>query len=62
MKMKFVEGGNFTGTPADSAYYILNETAVEKMGLEKPIYRQQISFHDRKGTIKGIVKDFNFQS
>ena len=62
MRMKFAEGGNFTGTPADSAYYILNETAVEKMGLKKPYIGKQISFHDRKGTIKGVVKDFNFQS
>lgn len=62
MRMKFVEGGNFTGTPADSSYYILNETAVQKMGLKKPYAGQQISFHDHKGTIIGVVQDFNFQS
>jgi ABC-type antimicrobial peptide transport system permease subunit len=62
MRMKFVEGDNFTGTPADSAYYILNETAVEKMGLKPPYVGQQITFHGQKGTIKGVVKDFNFQS
>jgi putative ABC transport system permease protein len=62
MKMKFLEGGNFTGTPADSAYYILNETAVKKMGLKRPYAGQQISFHDAKGTILGVVQDFNFQS
>jgi ABC-type antimicrobial peptide transport system permease subunit len=62
MKIKFVEGGNFTGRPADSSYYILNESAVKQMGLKKPYTGQQISFHDRKGTIKGVVKDFNFQS
>ena len=43
MKIKFVEGQNFTGTPADSAYYILNETAVKKMGL-KPPYVGQANF------------------
>ncbi len=62
MKIRFAEGNNFTGSPADSAYYILNETAVQKMGLKKPYVGQQISFHERKGTIKGVVKDFNFQS
>jgi ABC-type antimicrobial peptide transport system permease subunit len=62
MKMKFIEGGNFTGTPADSAYYILNETAVKKMNLKPPYVGQPISFHEKKGTIIGVVKDFNFKS
>ncbi|HUZ57387.1 MAG TPA: ABC transporter permease [Hanamia sp.] len=62
MKIKFMEGNNFTGTPADSAYYILNETAVKQMGLKPPYVGQPISFHENKGTILGVVKDFNFQS
>src|SRR6185437_2037151 len=62
MKIKFLEGGNFAGTPADSSHFILNETAVKKMGLKPPYAGQQISFHNNKGTIIGVVKDFNFQS
>ena len=62
MRMKMVEGQNFTGAPADSAYYILNETAVKTMGLKPPYVGQQVSFHDKKGTVLGIVQDFNFQS
>jgi ABC-type antimicrobial peptide transport system permease subunit len=62
MRIEFLEGQNFTGTPADSAYYILNETAVKQMGLKQPYVGQQISFHENKGTILGVVKDFNFQS
>ena len=62
MNMKFIEGGNFTGTPVDSSYYVLNETAVKKMGLKQPYVGQPISFHGVKGTIKGVVRDFNFQS
>jgi ABC-type antimicrobial peptide transport system permease subunit len=62
LKMKLVEGSNFSGTPADSAYYILNETAVKQMALKKPWVGQQISFHGTKGTILGIVQDFNFRS
>jgi putative ABC transport system permease protein len=62
MKIKMAEGGNFTGTPADSSSFILNKTAVQKMGLKAPYVGQQISFHDRKGTIIGVVQDFNFQS
>ncbi|MEP7251385.1 MAG: ABC transporter permease [Ginsengibacter sp.] len=62
MKIKMLEGRNFTGTPADSAYYILNETAVRQMGLKSPYTGKQISFHNREGTILGVVHDFNFQS
>jgi hypothetical protein len=52
MRMKFVEGCNFTGTPADSASY----------SLKAPYVGQQISFHNNKGSITGVVRDFNFQS
>ncbi len=62
MKIRFVEGSNFSGTPADSSHFILNETAVQKMGLKPPYVGQQISFHDNKGIIIGVVQDFNFQS
>jgi ABC-type antimicrobial peptide transport system permease subunit len=62
MKIKMVEGNNFTGKPADSSSFILNKTAVQKMGLKAPYVGQQISFHNKKGTIIGVVQDFNFQS
>ena len=62
MKIKFLEGHNFTGTPADSSYYILNQTAVKQMGLKPPYVGQPISLQENKGTILGVVKDFNFQS
>jgi len=62
MKIKIVEGGNFSGMPADSSSFILNKTAVEKMGLKAPYVGQQISFHENKGIIIGVVQDFHFQS
>ncbi len=62
MKIHFLEGGNFAGNAADSSHYIVNETAVKAMGLKPPYVGQQISFHLRKGTIIGVVKDFNFES
>ncbi len=62
LKIKFLEGENFTNTPADSAYYILNETAVKQMNLKPPYTGQPITFHNVAGTIRGVVKDFNFQS
>jgi ABC-type antimicrobial peptide transport system permease subunit len=62
MKIQMAEGSNFSGTPADSAHFILNETAVKKIGLAKPYIGQQIGYHQYKGTLIGIVKDFNFKS
>jgi putative ABC transport system permease protein len=62
MRMKLIEGRNFSGTPADSASFILNQTAVKKMGLKPPYVGQQISFHEKKGMISGIVQDFNYHS
>ena len=62
MKIKFIEGSNFSGTPSDSNHYILNESAVKAMGLMPPYVGQQIKFHDREGSIIGVVKDFNYQS
>ena len=32
------------------------------MGLKPPYVGQQISLHDKPGTIKGVLHDFNFQS
>ncbi|QEC51920.1 putative permease [Anseongella ginsenosidimutans] len=62
MKMELLEGRNFTGTPADSNLYIINEAAVKKMGLKPPYAGQTIRFHGRKGTIIGVVGDFNYKS
>jgi ABC-type antimicrobial peptide transport system permease subunit len=62
MKIKFLEGENFTGIPSDSSHYILNETAVKQMELKPPYVGQSISFHGNNGTILGIVEDFNFKS
>lgn len=62
MKMELLEGRNFTGTPADSGLFILNETAVQEMGLKPPYTGQSIRFHSREGTIAGVVRDFNYKS
>ncbi|SEL54073.1 ABC transporter permease [Parapedobacter koreensis] len=60
--IQLLEGRNFSGTPADSNLYIVNEAAVKEMGLTPPYVGQPISFHSRAGTIIGVVRDFNFQS
>ncbi|MBZ4191465.1 ABC transporter permease [Niabella beijingensis] len=61
LKLTFLEGQDFAGTPADSNKYIVNETAVKQMGLKPPYLNQPITSHSRKGYIAGVVKDFNFQ-
>ncbi|QJB36554.1 ABC transporter permease [Chitinophaga oryzae] len=60
-KMQLMAGNNFSGTPADSGHYILNETAVKEMGLKDPV-GQRFSLWKRQGTIVGVIKDFHFAS
>jgi putative ABC transport system permease protein len=61
MKMKLAEGSNFTGIATDSMHYILNETAVRRMGLKDPVGKR-FKLHDVDGTIIGVVRDFNYAS
>jgi ABC-type antimicrobial peptide transport system permease subunit len=61
MGLQFAAGSGFTGTPADSTNYILNETAIKAMNMKDPIGKSFI-YHEKKGTIVGVVKDFHFQN
>lgn len=66
MQMELLEGENFTGSPTDSAYFILNETAVRATGIEDPVGKpfifQPNSFSNyENGKIIGVVKDFHFK-
>jgi len=61
-KMQMKEGDVFTGTVADSAHFILNETAVKAMGLKPPYVGTKIGYGNADGEILGVVKDFNFKS
>jgi predicted permease len=47
---------------ADSANFIVNETAVKLMGMTvENAVGKQVDWNDRVGTIIGVVKDFNFK-
>jgi putative ABC transport system permease protein len=59
--IKLLEGEGFLGTQADSGRYILNETAVKKIGLKNPVGKY-FNFHNVKGTVVGVAKDFHFAS
>ncbi len=60
--LKMIPGSkNFTGGPADSSHFILNETAIREAGIKNPIGKSFV-FHRLHGTITGVVKDFHFNS
>jgi putative ABC transport system permease protein len=60
--MKLLGGRAFSKAFNDSANFILNETAARTMGMTPAsAVGQQISFQDEKGTIVGVVADFNFK-
>lgn len=61
-----VQGRDFNkDNPADENAFILNETAAHNLNLENPVGQELTWYTDGdsvRGTITGIVKDFNFQS
>ncbi len=61
MGMQLLEGNGFTGSPADSANFILNETAIKATGIQEPVIGKRLTFQGTKGIIAGVVKDFHFQ-
>jgi putative ABC transport system permease protein len=60
-KIEMLQGKGFTGAVADSAHFVLNETAVKELGMKNPI-GQRFRMFRTKGTIIGVVKDFHFAS
>jgi len=60
-KMKILKGTSFTGTPVDTARFILNEAAIKETGIKDPIGKR-FSMNGIKGTIIGVVKDFHYAS
>jgi putative ABC transport system permease protein len=58
-----VEGRSFSrefATNAEEAY-LVNEEAVRRMGLERPVAGKRFSFWGREGRIVGVMKDAHFQ-
>ncbi len=62
-QMKILNGRFFsTGFTGDSSNYVVNEKAVQTMGMTvKNAVGKSLSFGSIKGTIIGVVKDFNFK-
>jgi putative ABC transport system permease protein len=62
MNLQLTEGRDFSrdfGT--DSASFLVNETAVQKIGYQNPVGKP-LWWGNHQGTIVGIVKDFHFAS
>ncbi|WP_224746289.1 ABC transporter permease [Mucilaginibacter glaciei] len=62
-KMKLLAGRSFSGTAiADSANYMVNEKMLSVMGLNAATaIGKSLTVQGVKGTIIGVVKDFNFK-
>lgn len=61
MGIKLVEGKGFTGGPADSTNYILNETAIKEAGISEPAVGKRFTLRGRDGVIAGVAKDFHYE-
>jgi len=66
---KLLEGRFFSENENDSSYVILNESAVKYMGIKNPIGEEIALITENKGkltevkfTIKGVIKDFHYQT
>jgi predicted permease len=62
MNLKITQGRDFSRSfSTDSAGFLVNETAVRRMGLRNPV-GTPFTFFDQKGKIIGVLKDFHFNS
>ncbi|HTH55345.1 MAG TPA: ABC transporter permease [Cyclobacteriaceae bacterium] len=66
MNIKVAEGRFFSsGSLVDSGGFVLNQTAVNQLGIKDPVGKEIVWERDGpivKGPILGVVQDFNFQS
>ncbi|HPH89968.1 MAG TPA: ABC transporter permease [Ferruginibacter sp.] len=61
MQAEIIKGRDFSKDFADSANYLINETAWRKIGYKDPIDKS-LTFWGVKGSIVGVIKDFHFNS
>lgn len=61
-QMNLLEGRSFSKTSADNNDYVINETAARTMGMEvENAVGKSLTFRGAKGTIVGVVEDFNYK-
>jgi putative ABC transport system permease protein len=62
MKLNLVQGRDFSRDfPTDSVGFIVNETAVKKMGYTNPVGKP-VWWGNQEGKIIGVLQDFHFAS
>jgi len=61
MDLQIFSGRDFSKAFNDSSSFILNETAVKKIGFKDPVGKV-ITWGNHDGTVIGIIKDFHFNS
>jgi hypothetical protein len=62
MDLHLAAGRDFSKAFNDSTHFILNETAVKKIGFSGDVIGKEISWGNRAGTVIGVIKDFHFNS
>lgn len=61
-QMSLLNGRSFSKNSSENNDYIINETAVRIMGMDiESAIGKSLTFRGDKGTIIGVVKDFNFK-
>jgi putative ABC transport system permease protein len=61
MQTEILMGRDFSREYADSANYLINESALKTIGYKDPIGKS-LTFWGKKGIIVGVLKDFHFNS
>ncbi|HVU99283.1 MAG TPA: ABC transporter permease [Puia sp.] len=61
LQIPLVAGRGFSGTPADSANCLINESMALASGLKDPIGRR-VKWDNQEFTVIGIVRDFHMES
>jgi len=60
MKEGYMPGD--TSCPYSGTQYLLNESAVKKLGWNNPIGKKLSCYNGKEGFVTGIISDFNFKS
>jgi putative ABC transport system permease protein len=61
LDVKLAGGRDFSKDRADTANYVINETAARIFNYKEPV-GMPLTFWGKKGTIIGVVRDFHFDS
>lgn len=61
MGIKMLEGKDFSGTPADSGYMLLNKAAVEATGIKNPV-GTQMRYGQKNYTVIGVTDNVIMES